>query len=371
MRAAEKRVDLRRVLAAGFGEIRPASAAAADDGREFLDELTGFDAIGQVFRHRHEQLHLAVVLAGEDDDAAPEPIAERVGESTQRALFETADAARDEFRVADRDRVVVVSAHAAAERELHFQLFVFAAEPLQVRLQARDGLRRVFGRRAEGRERARKRRLIRLNVRDRARAGERFDSAHAGGHTRFLGDHEGSDVTGRANVRAAAQFDAEAGDRHDAHGLPVFFAEERHRAALDRVFGALHVGRHRRIAIDLIVDDALDLAALVLGERLRVREVEPQPIGRDERARLPHVRAELLPQRRVEQVRRGVIATRGVAGLGVDLGRHVIADLQRAPRLTFDAMNTGLTVARPREDVGVEPCRVSLPTSDTCPPASR
>ena len=35
-----------------------------------------------------------------------------------------------------------------------------------------------------------------------------------------------------------------------------------------------------------------------------VHEVEPQPIRRDERARLLDVRAEHLPQRRVQQVRR-------------------------------------------------------------------
>ena len=37
---------------------------------------------------------------------------------------------------------------------------------------------------------------------------------------------------------------------------------------------------------------------------LEVREVEAQPVGRDQRALLLHVRAEHLAQRRVQQVRR-------------------------------------------------------------------
>ena len=56
-----------------------------------------------------------------------------------------------------------------------------------------------------------------------------------------------------------------------------------------------------------------------------VHEVEAQPIGRDERARLLDVRAEHLPQRRVQQVRGRVVAAGRVAQAGVDVGRHEVA----------------------------------------------
>ena len=55
------------------------------------------------------------------------------------------------------------------------------------------------------------------------------------------------------------------------------------------------------------------LAAIADG----VDEVEPQAIGRDERAGLLHVRPERLPQRGVQQVRRRVVAAdrrRGARG---------------------------------------------------------
>ena len=75
-----------------------------------------------------------------------------------------------------------------------------------------------------------------------------------------------------------------------------------------------------RVAIDLFVHDALDVAPLVVGERLEVREVEAQPIRRDERAGLAHVRAQPLAQRGVQQVRGGVVAARRIASVGIDIG---------------------------------------------------
>ena len=77
--------------------------------------------------------------------------------------------------------------------------------------------------------------------------------------------------------------------------------------------GRLHLGLDRRVLQDLLVDDLLDLEQLLARERREVHEVEPQPIRRDERPRLLDVRAEHLPQRRVQQVRGGVVAPRRVA----------------------------------------------------------
>ena len=72
--------------------------------------------------------------------------------------------------------------------------------------------------------------MIVLDVRDGAGAGERLDAAHAGGDAGFFGDDERPDVAGGAHVRAAAELDAESGDRHDADLVAVLLAEQRHRA---------------------------------------------------------------------------------------------------------------------------------------------
>ncbi len=75
----------------------------------------------------------------------------------------------------------------------------------------------------------------------------------------------------------------------------------------------------RSIAQELVARDGGD-----------VHEVEPQAIGRHERARLLDVRAEHLAQRRMEQVRRGVIAAGRVADLVGDLGGHDLTAPERA-----------------------------------------
>ena len=64
------------------------------------------------------------------------------------------------------------------------------------------------------------------------------------------------------DVRAAAQLHAEARDADDAHLVAVFLAEQRHRAGGDRFLRRSHLGRHRRVAADLLVDDPLDAIEL-------------------------------------------------------------------------------------------------------------
>ena len=85
------------------------------------------------------------------------------------------------------------------------------------------------------------------------------------------------------------------------------------------------------------VGEALHLRELLGRDRLVVREVEAQPIGRDERTRLLHVRPEHLAQRPVQDVGRGVIAPYAVAPHAVDRGFDLVAlgehaDCARAPR---------------------------------------
>ena len=57
-----------------------------------------------------------------------------------------------------------------------------------------------------------------------------------------------------------------------------------------------------------------------------MREVESQPLRRDERARLPRVRPDDATQRRVQKVRRRVIAPDVPAAVGVHLRQHVVVD---------------------------------------------
>ena len=80
------------------------------------------------------------------------------------------------------------------------------------------------------------------------------------------------------------------------------------------------------IGDDLPVDGLFDFLEFVLGQRLVVREVEASLLVVDERAFLLDVVAERLPQRVIEQMRRGVVAHRLDAPADRLLQIHRIAD---------------------------------------------
>ena len=157
---------------------------------------------------------------------------------------------------------------------------------------------------------------------DRTSSGDRFDAPDTRRDAAPGDDCEEPDVACRGHVRAAAQLHADARDADDADLVAVFFAEERHRAGRDSLLGRPDLGLHRRIAVDLLVDDSLDAIELLARHRLKMYEIEPQPVGRHERARLLDVYAEYRAQRGVEQVCRRVVAARGIADLAVDFGGH-------------------------------------------------
>ena len=154
---------------------------------------------------------------------------------------------------------------------------------------------------------------------DRGRAGERLDPAHVGG-ARALGDDlEDADLGRVGDVGAAAELARDAVDLDHPHPLAVFLAEQRHRAEL------LGLGPRpcsasapaRLALIHSLTRSSTSRSSSGL-ERLAVGEVEAQLVGADRGAGLAHVGAEPLAQRRVQEVGRGVVAHRRVAGLAVD-----------------------------------------------------
>ena len=66
-----------------------------------------------------------------------------------------------------------------------------------------------------------------------------------------------------------------------------------------------------------------------------MREVEPQPVGRDKRPRLLDVRPEDFAERRVQKVRARVVGLDAAAALGVNAGRDARRPLPIVPRSTF------------------------------------
>ena len=296
----------------------------------------GLDARRQVLRHRDDQRDLAVVLRRDDDDAAAEAIAQRVGEAAQRRLLEAADAARDDLHALDLARVVLAAPPSGVRRRRAPPSS--SARPLHAPAASPPPA-------GAGRSR----RSARASCSARPRAGRAT--------SRCCWNHATAPAPVSASMRrtpAATPLSwvitkkpmspvartcvpphssrLKPGHRHDADAIAVLLAEERHRAGRHRLLRRSHLGLHRRVAVDLLVDDPLDPVELLARDRREVLEVEAQAIGRDQRARLLHVRAEHLAQRRVQQVRRGVVAPRRVARLVVDRRGDDVARLERAAR---------------------------------------
>ena len=75
----------------------------------------------------------------------------------------------------------------------------------------------------------------------------------------------------------------------------------------------------------LAIDNVFDLLQFFVGNLREVRKIEAQPVGMHRRTGLLHMRAQHLPQRRVQQVRAGVVAPDGVAPYAIHDGVHVVA----------------------------------------------
>ena len=91
------------------------------------------------------------------------------------------------------------------------------------------------------------------------RPRDRFDAPHSRRHAAFETDGEETDVARRAAMGSSAQLHAEARNRHHAHAVAVLFAEQRHRAGRHGFLRGSLLGDDRAVAIDLFVDDPLDL----------------------------------------------------------------------------------------------------------------
>ena len=289
-------------------------------------------SIGEVLADRDDQGDLAVVVRDQQHDPAPEPVAQGVGEAAQRRLLEAGDPPRDEPGVADGHGVVPLRFARPAERGLHLHLVELAGQPPGLGLQPPDRVHRAVAGDAQRREDGGRGPALFLHVADGGFAGDRLDAAHPGRDAGLLSHREQADVAGGPAVGAAAQLHADAGHRDDPHRVAVLLAEQGHGAGVDGFLGLPYLGLHGVVRIHAGVDLALDRVQRLGADRSAVGEVEPQPVGRDERAGLLDVRAEALAEGGVEQMGRRVVAADGVAALPVHVRRHPVAFPQASPR---------------------------------------
>ena len=95
-------------------------------------------------------------------------------------------------------------------------------------------------------------------------------------------------------MRPAAQLDrigglAVASHRKDANLVAIFLAEQGHRARRHRIVDAHQPRTDGHILADVAIDVGLDRLDLLAGQRLGVREIEAEIIGRDQAPLLRHM----------------------------------------------------------------------------------
>ena len=115
-----------------------------------------------------------------------------------------------------------------------------------------------------------------------------------------------------------------------AHLGAVLLAEEADGTGCHRRVECHDPGPRLGVVENVGVDDLFDRAPLGIGQRLAVGEVKAQALGLDQRALLLDVAAEHAAERRMQQVRRRVIARGCPPARGVDLGVDLVANGESA-----------------------------------------
>src|SRR5262249_47252548 len=121
VRRGERLVQAARILPARLREVGTSTAAAADQRRELLDDVTRVVAADEVLRHRGEEEGTSARGGAQDDDAGLDPVARSVRHLAEPAVVEPLDPRRE-----DRDAVdpagVGEDVAACAAGELSLQL---------------------------------------------------------------------------------------------------------------------------------------------------------------------------------------------------------------------------------------------------------
>ncbi len=105
----------------------------------------------------------------------------------------------------------------------------------------------------------------------------------------------------------------------DAHLVAIFLAEQSAGAGRARIVEAHEPRRHLGVLQDDVIGDVLDLFEFGPRDRLRVSDVEAQPLGRNQRALLRHMIAKHDAQSLMQDVGRRMVGARRRARVVIDL----------------------------------------------------
>ncbi len=152
---------------------------------------------------------------------------------------------------------------------------------------------------------------IRIGFRQCALPGHRFDTAHTSGNTGLRHNAHQADISGALNVGTAAKFNREI-PTHAQHtnAVAVFLAKQHHGTALAGGVDIRFQRLNGRIAANFRINHIFNGREFFRLHRFAMSKVKTQTLGSNQRAFLTDVIAQYLTQRRMQQVRGGVIQCR-------------------------------------------------------------
>ena len=328
------------LVAVGTAALRHVGAStpalSAKRGNRGLDEVHRTQLSSKVVGHANGNAGAALVDGDQGADTRTQLLLHRVNLAAQALGIEAVHDTAEELVAADLFRpgsVLLARATPHGQRLLRVgQLALELAGGLD---QGSDPRRNFVGRRLETCRGFTQLQVAVAEPPPRGFAGQRLDPPHARADRAFRHDLQQLNVAQRADVGAAAQLDriilvGRPSHREDADLVAIFLAEQRHRARGNGVIRGHQAGRYRLVRADMGVDVGLDGLDVLAAQRLGVREVEAEIVGRDEAALLRDMLAEPVAKRRVEQVRRAMVGADLVAAFGVDRLVDGIADRELA-----------------------------------------
>ena len=148
-----------------------------------------------------------------------------------------------------------------------------------------------------------------------------LDASHSCPDAALRDDPEQADLARLVYVVAAAKLLAERLLRHtdldNANLVPVLFPKESHCSTRDRLLVVCIFGSQRVVGQNGIIYRLLNCIQLILGQHRSMREVKPQPVRCNQRARLLDMLSQDIPQLAMQEMGCGMVAgnihpTRGI-----------------------------------------------------------
>ena len=306
------------------------AALAADRLRHLAHDLAGVEPADEVGRHHRHERDLVALDARQHDDARAQLVAQLVG--TSRSALASATSARvASTRTPPTSRASAARSRPPPDASLRRSLSISLSRSRSSACSLATRVGDLEAARAQQPRRSRRARPP-AGARSRARpapvtASMRRTPCAMPVSSVIL---KKRDVAGARDVGAAAEL-LRLAHRHHAHAVAVLLAEERDRARLLGLGDRQHRGVGGGVARgSRSLTSSSTSPLLGVRQRRAVREVEAQPVGRDQRALLRDV---CRPARCAAPSAAGAspsgCADR-VAPLGVDRQLDRVADAQLA-----------------------------------------